>query len=207
MKKTDKTALTAAVFAAALNAVPMAATAYDPADEPIQDVYGPPAYFETTTETSSSTTTTMFEALYGPPWVMYSIYPELTATSTTTTEPVPQPAYGPPPIAGDVDGDGVIDTFDLVRMRQLYNNNNNYLEYAPMNSDVNNDSVFSIADLVVLSKYLLGQIDGLGWRYTEPKTEQPTTTVTEQNEDPVSTLTTQYTTVYGPPSVFEGKDD
>ena len=42
MKKTDKTALTAAIFAAALNAVPMGAAAYDPAEEPIQDVYGPP---------------------------------------------------------------------------------------------------------------------------------------------------------------------
>lgn len=225
MKKTDKTALTAAIFAAALNAVPMGAAAYDPAEEPIQDVYGPPSFFEETTDqqsqlttntnalTFTSTTTTptqtSMEPLYGPPWVIWSIYPELTSTSsTTTTEPLPQPAYGPPVMFGDINGDYKVDTFDLVELRKLYSNND-YTKMYMESADVNVDGQLSVADLVALSRYLLGAAKGLGWDYTEPETTTQTTQTTAINtdEDPVASLTTHYTTVYGPPSMLNGKAD
>ncbi len=225
MKKTDKTALTAAIFAAALNAVPMGAAAYDPAEEPIQDVYGPPSFFEETTDqqsllttntnalTFTSTTTTptqtSMEPLYGPPWVIWSVYPELTSTSsTTTTEPLPQPAYGPPVMFGDINGDYKVDTFDLVELRKLYSNND-YTKMYMESADVNADGKLSVADLVALSRYLLGAAKGLGWDYTEPETTTKTTQTTAINtdEDPVASLTTHYTTVYGPPSMLNGKAD
>lgn len=225
MKKTDKTALTAAIFAAALNAVPMGAAAYDPAEEPIQDVYGPPSFFEETTDqqsqlttntnalTFTSTTTTptqtSMETLYGPPWVIWSVYPELTSTSsTTTTEPLPQPAYGPPVMFGDINGDYKVDTFDLVELRKLYSNND-YTKMYMESADVNADGQLSVADLVALSRYLLGAAKGLGWDYTEPETTTQTTQTTaiDTDEDPVASLTTHYTTVYGPPSMLNGKAD
>ena len=232
MKKTDKAALTAAIFAAALNAVPMGAAAYDPAEEPIQDVYGPPSFFEETTDqqsqlttntnalTFTSTTTTptqtSMEPLYGPPWVIWSVYPELTSTSsTTTTEPVPQPEYGPPQpvygpplVYGDMNGDYRVDAFDLVELRKLYSNND-YNKYYDPYADVNADGQLSVADLVALSRYLLGAAKGLGWDYTEPETTTKTTQTTAINtdEDPVASLTTHYTTVYGPPSMLNGKAD
>ena len=215
MKKTDKTALTAAIFAAALNAVPMGAAAYDPAEEPIQDVYGQQSQLTTNTNalTFTSTTTTptqtSMEPLYGPPWVIWSVYPELTSTSsTTTTEPVPQPSYGPPLVYGDMNGDYRVDAFDLVELRKLYSNNDYNKYYAPY-ADVNADGQLSVADLVALSRYLLGAAKGLGWDYTEPETTTKTTQTTAINtdEDPVASLTTHYTTVYGPPSMLNGKAD
>ena len=131
MKKTDKTALTAATFAAALNIVPMGASAYDPAEEQIQDVYGPPVYFETT-----SVEEIVPQPDYGP---MPAWTTETTAvpeeTTTDVTEIVPQPTYGPPIPTGDMNFDGKVDTFDLISMRKLFSKTN-YSEYYDRAADI-----------------------------------------------------------------------
>lgn len=223
MKKSDKTALTAAAFAAALNIVPMGAAAYDPAEEEIQDVYGPPAYF--------STTTTAPQPVYGPPEIMSSLYPELftttasslsteditpqpeygpppvvsstenqSATTTTTAtfpeDNIPQPVYGPMPIYGDLTYDGVVDSYDLIAMRQMFrggvNAGDNYYI-----ADLNNDGSVSVSDLVVLSRYVLGSVKNIGVNYDYSSAPDA--------EDPVTTTKTEFYGVYGPPAWF-GKE-
>ncbi len=170
MKKSDKTALTAAIFAAALNIVPIAANAesnnnepsdipteyYSPEDEDIQDVYGPPEYFTTeTTQTTSAMDTNYYdiintttEPVYGPPWMF----------TTTTTETTPVPVYGPPPITGDIDYNGVVDVFDLIAARKILASNgaDNSWGYS---ADINHDTRFTIADVVSLSRILLNRGD------------------------------------------------
>ena len=225
MKKTDKTALTAAMFAAALNLVPMGANAYDPEQEPIQDVYGPPVIAETTydpgeepiqdvygppwmfTETTTETTTTMrFEPLYGPPDVISSALAErekytsseTTATTEdiiTTTEKEFAAVYGPAPMPGDVYLDGKVDSFDLVRMRKLLFEENPS-QIALWNADVNKDGDFNIADLVLLNRFLLGQTKVLG------KEAQNEPIVTTTTTDPVADVIRTTQTVYGPPQVI-----
>ncbi len=122
MRKTKRTILTAALFAASMNMIPAGtndvnavASDYDPALEDIQDVYGPapdyPTPEETTTATPDiptlTTTTEPFQCVpvYGPPWSSVSTEekkPDMTTTSsdiplvTTTTEDPFQCVYGPP---------------------------------------------------------------------------------------------------------------
>lgn len=217
MKKTDKTALTAAVFAAALNVVPMGASAYDPSEEEIQDVYGPPAYYETTTFEEP-----VPQPDYGP---MPAWTTETTAvpeeTTTEVTEVIPQPAYGPPIATGDTNFDGVVDSFDLINMRKLFSKAN-YSVYYDRAADINEDGILTVADLVLMNRYLLGRdkVIGVPDIYDEPDV----TTTTENNyasvygppawfeeqttavatvEEPVTTLQTEFFAVYGPPAWFE----
>lgn len=217
MKKTEKTALTAAVFAAALNVVPMGTSAYDPSEEPIQDVYGPPVYFGTTTFEEPTP-----QPDYGP---MPAWTTETTAvteeTTTDVTEIIPQPAYGPPIATGDTNFDGVVDSFDLINMRKLFSKEN-YSEYYSYQADINHDGKLSVADLVLMNRYLLGRDKIMG----EPDVidEPDVTTTTEKNyasvygppawfekettaiatvEDPITTITTEFFAVYGPPAWFE----
>lgn len=117
MKKTEKTVLTAALFAAALNMIPSGAgdvttsasatdynpaappIAYDPSAEEIQDVYGPPIW-ETTTAAppiAYDPNNAVEVPVYGPPVSWTTTETELTTqTTTATTEPMPVPVYGPP---------------------------------------------------------------------------------------------------------------
>lgn len=216
MKKTEKTALTAAVFAAALNVVPMGTSAYDPSEEEIQDVYGPPVYFETTTFEEP-----VPQPDYGP---MPAWTTETTAvpeeTTTEVTEVIPQPAYGPPIATGDMNFDGVVDSFDLINMRKLFSKAN-YSDYYDRAADINEDGKLTVADLVLMNRYLLGRDKVIG----EPDVidEPDVTTTTENNyasvygppawfeqttavatvEEPVTTLRTEFFAVYGPPAWFE----
>lgn len=197
MKKTDKTALTAAAFAAALNIVPMGASAYDPSEEPIQDVYGPPIYFETTTVEEM-----VPQPDYGP---MPAWTTETTAVTQdpviTTTEMEVQPTYGPEFFCGDITHDNVVDTFDLIAMRQLFTKNKlGKIPYSP-EADLNYDGKVSLADLVTLNKFMLGNKE-----YFTKETGVPTTTTekTRYHPDPVTTTTEmEFVAVYGPPAWFE----
>ncbi len=197
MKKTDKTALTAAAFAAALNIVPMGASAYDPSEEPIQDVYGPPIYFETTTVEEM-----VPQPDYGP---MPAWTTETTAVTQdpviTTTEMEAQPTYGPEFFCGDITHDNVVDTFDLIAMRQLFTKNKlGKIPYSP-EADLNYDGKVSLADLVTLNKFMLGNKE-----YFTKETGVPTTTTekTWYQPDPVTTTTEmEFVAVYGPPAWFE----
>ena len=218
MKKTDKTALTAAAFAAALNIVPMGASAYDPAEEQIQDVYGPPVYFETT-----SVEEIVPQPDYGP---MPAWTTETTAvpeeTTTDVTEIVPQPTYGPPIPTGDMNFDGKVDTFDLISMRKLFSKTN-YSEYYDRAADINEDGKLSVADLVLMNRYLLGRDRVIGSPETTAVDEPDVTNTTESEffavygppswfgletttaiapEDPIETTETRLDPVYGPPSWF-----
>lgn len=197
MKKTDKTALTAAAFAAALNIVPMGASAYDPSEDPIQDVYGPPIYFETTTVEEM-----VPQPDYGP---MPAWTTETTAVTQdpviTTTEMEAQPTYGPEFFCGDITHDNVVDTFDLIAMRQLFTKNKlGKIPYSP-EADLNYDGKVSLADLVTLNKFMLGNKE-----YFTKETGVPTTTTekTWYQPDPVTTTTEmEFVAVYGPPAWFE----
>ena len=197
MKKTDMTALTAAAFAAALNIVPMGASAYDPSEEPIQDVYGPPIYFETTTVEEM-----VPQPDYGP---MPAWTTETTAVTQdpviTTTEMEAQPTYGPEFFCGDITHDNVVDTFDLIAMRQLFTKNKlGKIPYSP-EADLNYDGKVSLADLVTLNKFMLGNKE-----YFTKETGVPTTTTekTWYQPDPVTTTTEmEFVAVYGPPAWFE----
>ena len=199
MKKTDKTALTAAAFAAALNIVPMGASAYDPSEEPIQDVYGPPIYFETTTVEEM-----VPQPDYGP---MPAWTTETTAVTQdpviTTTEMEAQPTYGPEFFCGDITHDNVVDTFDLIAMRQLFTKNKlGKIPYSP-EADLNYDGKVSLADLVTLNKFMLGNKE-----FFTKETGVPTTTTekTWYQPDPVTTTTEmEFVAVYGPPAWFEGR--
>jgi len=192
MKKTKQTLMTAAMFAAAINMSAYAnsgnqnfsemnvhaeesETSYEPSEEPIQDVYGPPTMFEA--ETTTNTVTTVPATVYGPPWWFTTSTEEETVTTsseeivpeTTTTYYQPEttiynpstettvvPVYGPPvAYGGDINHDGRTDAFDIVTARQKLINRNYYDDYT---SDVNGDGKFSVADLVALEKFVLGEI-------------------------------------------------
>ncbi len=109
MKKTDKTALTAAIFAAAMGAAAVSGGQAEAADvnaglnavesqlSAFAPVYGPSPDFEYTqpvTETTVATApvTTVPDPVYGPPWMM------TTVAETTAVEDLEnlQDVYGPP---------------------------------------------------------------------------------------------------------------
>ena len=175
MKKTKRTAATAAMFATALNmalgsAVPdsanfMSARAdepdYEPSAEIQEDVYGPPEFFETTTTTAeevydpATETETTMAVVYGPPSMMTTEYEPVTETQTHMAA-----VYGPPSFfsKGDVNWDGSTDVFDMIKLRQEFvDSQTNGNSYAYSEYDINSDGKLSIADLVALNRYLLGK--------------------------------------------------
>lgn len=220
MKKTERTALTAALFAAALNFIPtgtsdMTSSAvgndaspvgvdeYVPeADEPI-GMYGPPWMFEQTTAptTEPPLQTGLDYPVYGPPPVWTTVTPTsstpttapplrtevypvygtqpawTTVTPTTSYDPdadISFPVYGPPPVLkkdlGDLDDDGKVTAFDMVLLRQKYIDRDFDMSvYARY--DVNQDGSIDIADLVMMQRYLLGQINSLGYYEPQPQPE------------------------------------
>lgn len=74
-----------------------------------------------------------------------------------------------PYIAGDLNSDGIIDVFDLVKLRKTIIQGKSL-----PNSDLNNDNLTNIADLVKLQRFLIGYPDSdLGRRGTPPNTIFP----------------------------------
>ncbi len=190
-------------------------------------LYGPPSMFTTTVAEPWETTTkleTTFATLYGPPSMFTTTVSSNDTVITTTTDKViaelesdGQPVYGPKPFYGDVNNDGSTDVFDMILLREEFTKPNP--EYSFL-YDVNYDMKLSIADLVVLNKYLLGQINNTinpedddvmkTTTRTQPVYGAPvwfTTTASDDEEDvtttkdsdviKTTTVTTQ--TVYGPP--------
>ncbi len=150
-------------------------------------LYAPPEYMTTTKvsdEDIVTTTRMTTQTVYGPP--------RTTATTTVTTEDIViaelqtngQPVYGPAPLYGDVNGNGRTDVFDMILLRERFAENNTNYSFA---ADVNSDMKISVADLVILQKFLLGKIDDI--RYPE-------------REDIVTTTMDDFQDVYGPPPTW-----
>ena len=185
-----------------------------------QDVYGPAPGFDVETTTFSdpavAMTTTTVSPLYGtmpttlvqttamPTQPAYGAMPSTTLISATTTTLVT--LYGPPVIMkdyGDVNSDGVIDAYDLIRLRRtvITQHYDSYFEL--LRCDLNKNNQLDVGDLVKLTRYLLGKtespLDG-----DDGMTEQTTTTTTEALSAPTTTTSSKMvywrteTTAYDP---------
>lgn len=223
MKKTIRTVLTAAAFAAAgVSAMTAVAEGREPVrmtfeNETERDVfkefygaYGPPPtsipmWDETTTtepvETMTSLTTTMPRTVYGPTSTSTVTTSEQEDIVELTTTMLPQPAYGPAPtIKGDVNGDYTVDIFDSIAMRKaiLFDE---YADTVNLHfSDLNKDGRISVGDLVILNKYLLGKIKDLD-NYPAQKADDDEVVVTTT----YNPRTDIVAPVYGPAPVYEIK--
>ena len=173
-----------------------------------QPAYGAPIYFETDIPEVIETTTTRttMAPLYGSPWV-------LTTTPYTTTEDIydtPQTEYGPPMLKrGDLITDGVVNAFDLAEAkRALVTNDEEYDFNKLMAADFNRDGYFSMADIIGLNRFLLGDKEGYNERIDDEGNPIVTTTTLPEDED-INNHTSQTTTVavpiptlYGPPLAY-----
>lgn len=221
MKKTIRTVLTAAAFAAAgVSAMTAVAEGREPVrmefnNETERDVfkefygaYGPPPtsipmWDEITTteaiETLTTTTTTMPRSVYGPTSTSTVTTSEQEDIVELTTTMLPQPAYGPAPtIKGDVNGDYTVDIFDSIAMRKaiLFDE---YADTVNLHfSDLNKDGKISVGDLVILNKYLLGKIKDLD-NYPAQKEDDDEIVVTTT----YNPRTDIVAPVYGPAPVYE----
>lgn len=99
-----------------------------------------------------------------------------TAAVSGTPSPISGGTVTPPAptgvTLGDVNGDGVCDAFDVVAARQALikqMTGSSALKF-PNNADVDGSGNFEVNDLVLISKYVLGQIK------TFPQAEKPQTT-------------------------------
>ncbi|SEH76466.1 hypothetical protein SAMN02910265_02561 [Ruminococcus flavefaciens] len=224
MKKTIRTVLTAAAFAAAgVSAMTAVAEGREPVrmefnNETERDVfkefygaYGPPPTsipmwdetttteaLETLTSTTTTLTTTMPRTVYGPTSTSTVTTSEQEDIVELTTTMLPQPAYGPAPtIKGDVNGDYTVDIFDSIAMRKaiLFDE---YADTVNLHfSDLNKDGKISVGDLVILNKYLLGKIKDLD-NYPAKKVDDEIVVTTTY--DPRTDIVAP---VYGPAPVYE----
>ena len=180
MKKTERTALTAAIFAAAIGTSAVTggqAVAIDLAEEPVTaesdlesyaTVYGPAPDFEyrepeteaISEEPTENMTMPEFQDVYGPP----------PTTEPETVESMTQALYGPIWDGGDANLDGKADVFDMPLIRKyVVSDNKFYSDPSVFNSDVNIDGKVNVADLVAFSQFLLGQRDYIGNGETKVK--------------------------------------
>ncbi len=142
-------------------------------------VYGPPVSQVTTSveDYNPKQTETTFAAVYGPA-------PFWTTTMPTETMTVPTvPVYGPP-IAwkGDLDSDNRIDVFDMIEMRKKYFEAVMYGDY-DYRADVNDDGEVNVADMVMLQKYILGEIKDFRSTVPDYNSSTTTTTVVQENNE------------------------
>jgi hypothetical protein len=171
MKKTDKTALTAALFAAAMSAAAMGgqaeAVSIGSSDAEIalgkfSAVYGPPPdYYET--DIPEPTTDDPFDIIpqpeYGPMWTVTTTTEAAPVETTTVPEmPTFAPVYGPPSMVGDLNGDGEVDTFDMIKMRRFVSGELDLKSGEDFfRANVNGDYDVNVADLISLGRYLIGR--------------------------------------------------
>ncbi|MBP3309264.1 MAG: hypothetical protein J6L05_00405 [Ruminococcus sp.] len=210
MKKSPKTLLTAAMFAAAINASAYedAATIanahsltksdngsayslenidFDPSAEDIQDVYGPPVYYETTTAPEEEIITTTTTKAYNPaattPATVYGPPVTTTATPYDPEYELPEPTYGPPIRLGDANGDGNINSLDAVAFRKAIVNGYPETAYMFNAYDINMDGFIDEKDLKQVIGYIKGEIEDIQDEYDS-----------EYDEPDI---------LYGPPEYFE----
>lgn len=169
-----------------------------------QLMYGPPSYYTTPVinKTEPATTNVVtetyrtFQTVYGPTTV---IKPTETAAPREIDYPdaPEQPMYGPPMYLGDFNYDMKVNAFDLILAKQLLTNDDMPDWWSmKFSMDINQDGKFSLADVLLLNRYLLGEDVKLGVAQTEEPI-QPVST--EEPEDPVTETTTKLQNVYGPP--------
>ena len=174
MKKTLRTVLTAAAFAAAnMCAMPASANAVNEQPKeinPVEEVerkfsavYGPPPSMLTTatatvtTLVTSTTTTTV--CVYGPMTTVSVTSDYLEDLTTMTTTTFPPTVYGPPKaFMGDVNEDGVVDIFDAVALRKAILFDEYSETINQYFADLNKDGKINVGDLVRLSRFLHGTL-------------------------------------------------
>lgn len=212
MKKTEKTALTAAVFAAALNLVPggtekpqtVQAADSVPVNTDVYPVYGTVPAWETTPATEP-VETDMY-AVYGPA-------PAWTTTpATTETEPletVMYPVYGPAPswtTAPAATETEPVDTeiYPVYGPAPAWNNNP-----LPQYADINNDGRIDTYDYLLLRKIIAEKGDAWYYDLNGDGESNIADLVRLQKyllggDEPYVTTTEQpMYGVYGPPTAFE----
>ncbi|MBR4200631.1 MAG: dockerin type I repeat-containing protein [Oscillospiraceae bacterium] len=224
MKKTLKTAMTSAMFAAALgigagsapvvSAERTSAPDFLPAEESLMDqtaetmvcVYGPPEVMSSLEAERTTTTTTTEElALSGT---------SPTAEETTTLPPedpdlIPVPVYGPPSAfyeMSDVNMDRSLDARDLTVLKrvilQAQKEGVDPMAYIGDLGDVNGDGVLDKEDIKALRRMLTGKS-----KEEEDAEEAQTTTtaaiVTGLPETETTPIYIAPQPVYGPPEFFE----
>lgn len=228
MKKTIRTVLTAAAFAAAgVSAMTAVAEGREQtwgfANETERDVfsnfyaaYGPAATnwiidgtdswqwgwgtSETTTETLTTLTTTMPRTVYGPTSTSTVTTSEQEDIVELTTTSLPQPVYGPAPVyMGDANMDGVVDIFDTIALRKAILFDEYSNNINRYFSDLNKDGDITVGDLVILNRYLLGTIKDLD-NYPAKKVDDDIVVTTTY--DPRTDIVAP---VYGPAPVYEIK--
>ncbi|MBO4877022.1 MAG: dockerin type I repeat-containing protein [Ruminococcus sp.] len=220
MKKTERTALTAAIFAAAIGTSAVTggqAVAIDLAEEPVTaesdlesyaTVYGPAPDFEyrepeteaISEEPTENMTMPEFQDVYGPP----------PTTEPETVESMTQALYGPIWDGGDANLDGKADVFDMPLIRKyVVSDNKFYSDPSVFNSDVNIDGKVNVADLVAFSQFLLGQRDYIGNGETKVKENKIKVIYEETTEPETEPSTSPFTDLpqpkYGPP--YSGDPD
>lgn len=218
MKKTEKTALTAAVFAAALGAAALAggqAEALTPAAdqteltlEKFSAVYGPPPdyFMEPTAEaepTEEPTELPTFQEVYGPP-------PTETPTEAISEAEMMTAVYGPMPVFGDINHDARVDSFDMTKLRRVVTGEEMPVSYGGVfTEDVNEDGEINIADLVAMGRYLIGQTDSLTSKKIKKNRikviyqEESIEPATEEETNPFDILPQPK---YGPPYDYDPDD-
>ena len=277
MKKTDKTAITAALFAAAMSAAAMAGgqadaagfgvedpklglnkfsavygpppdyyytDVYDPPEtEPVTDLIPQPAYGPMWTvpvieEPTEPVTDLIPQPAYGPMWTepviekptepVTDIIPQpeygpmwtepatddQTEPVTTTVPEMPTfaPVYGPPSLVGDLNGDGEVDTFDLIKMREIAAGDftvNDSMTF--FRANLNGDDRVNVADLVTLGRYVIGRPvtivrNGMEERFNEGNGYSYIPVLDENGDVVYDPLEPPLQTAYGPPIWFGGED-
>ncbi|MCR5599210.1 MAG: dockerin type I repeat-containing protein [Ruminococcus sp.] len=222
MKKTIRTVLTAAMFASAnMAALPSSAVGEtdNQANEPTASevltevtdsrkpmpIYGPPEVMSTMSttaqETFTTTTTTFMHSLYGPPW-MFTTTESTTSTEAVTTT-MPEVLYGPPvyyKLLGDVNLDQQIDSFDAIALRRMLVTGKAQNFASTSYGDINRDGKVSIADLLMLQRYLLGELKTLNseTEYIAGIMRGAPIEKIEKTAKPDDKITTTTTTAYDP---------
>lgn len=89
-----------------------------------------------------------------------NIEPDYTSDSFCSLYPISDTAYVQPYMVGDIDGDGLVDSFDEIKLRSgiIYGFKKQVEHNA---ADINGDGAVKVNDLVMLQSYLLRRSAGL----------------------------------------------